>query len=511
MTKVATIMATSEYIRRNDPSEKQADRIRFGVPTDQHFLSGYAFASKLMAALGDAFIIGFAFMLAVLLKVRFFAAPGENLSFGLLKTHPYFLLFAGFLLSLLLVCRRYGLYRIPQLSSGLHELRLIIQATFTAGLLLCGGLYMARWGDAPRTVVILMSGTTAISLCAWRLSLRLARYRKYEKGLDTRNIVVLGTNHLSCALGQHIMNNYRLGYRFLGYVAPPFDEYKAEIAAEKAMLGSMEQLRQLTRLHFIDEVVVAQTLPTEHVILLLEEARDLGIDIRAISGLYNELAANASIEYLGGYPVAPLHRTRSRVFATFFKRLFDIIFSVIALAAVLPLMLIIALAVSLDSEGTILYASERIGKRGRVFTCFKFRTMVKDAEKRQKELAALNERDGVLFKVSDDPRITRIGRFLRKFSLDELPQLFNVLRGEMSIVGPRPPIATEVAQYELEHFRRLEAMPGITGLWQVQARQDSSFAKYIELDTAYVENWSFWLDVKILMRTVLVVVNGTGT
>lgn len=510
MTKVATTMATSEYIHRNDQSEKQAGRFGPNVATRHHFLSGHAFASKLMAALGDAFIITFAFMLAVILKVRFFAGPGEITSLRLLETHLYFLLFSGFLLPLLFVCRRYGLYRFTQLSSGLHELRLIVQATFTAGLLLCGGLYMARWGAASRTVVILLSCTTAISLCVWRLSLRLARYRKYEKGLDTRNVVVLGTNRLSCALGQHLANNYRLGYSFLGYIAPLFNEHKAENAVQEAVLGGMERLRQLTRLHFIDEVVVAQTLPTEHVILLLEEARDLGIDIRAISGLYNELAANASIEYLGGYPVTPLHRTRSKVFATFFKRVFDIIFSVIALAVALPLMLLIALAVRLDSEGPILYVSERIGKRGRVFSCFKFRTMVKDAEKRKKELAALNERDGILFKVTNDPRITRIGRFLRKYSLDELPQFFNVLRGEMSIVGPRPPIASEVIKYELEHFRRMEAMPGLTGLWQVQARQDSSFAKYIELDTAYVENWSFWLDVKILMRTVLVVIHGTG-
>jgi lipopolysaccharide/colanic/teichoic acid biosynthesis glycosyltransferase len=179
--------------------------------------------------------------------------------------------------------------------------------------------------------------------------------------------------------------------------------------------------------------------------------------------------------------------------------------------AAFPIMLVIALAVRMDGEGPIFYVSERIGKRGRVFPCFKFRTMVKDADKRKKELAALNERDGILFKVSDDPRVTRIGRILRKYSLDELPQLFNVLRGEMSLVGPRPPIASEVEKYELEHFRRLEVMPGLTGLWQVQARQDGSFAKYIELDTAYVENWSFWLDLKILVRTAHVVVRGTGT
>ena len=293
MTKVATTMATSEYIHRNDPSEKQAGRFGSSVPPGRHFLSGHAFASKLMAVLGDAFIITFAFILALILKVRFFAAPGGIMSLRVLETHIYFLLFTGFLLPLLLVCRRYGLYRVAQLSTCLYELRLIVQATVTAGLLLCGGLYMARWDAVSRTIVILLICTTAISLCVWRMSLRLARYRKYEKGLDTRNIVVLGTNHLSSALGQHIMNNYRLGYRFLGYIAPLFNEHKAEIAVQEAVLGSMEGLRQLTRLHFIDEVVVAQGLPTEQVILLLEEARDLGIDIRAISGLYNELASNA--------------------------------------------------------------------------------------------------------------------------------------------------------------------------------------------------------------------------
>jgi lipopolysaccharide/colanic/teichoic acid biosynthesis glycosyltransferase len=136
--------------------------------------------------------------------------------------------------------------------------------------------------------------------------------------------------------------------------------------------------------------------------------------------------------------------------------------------------------------------------------------MVKDAEQLKKNLAAMNERDGILFKVSNDPRVTPVGLFLRKYSLDELPQFFNVLRGEMSIVGPRPPIASEVEKYDLEHFRRLEVLPGLTGLWQIQARQDSSFAKYIALDTAYVENWSFWLDLKILIRTAEVIVRGTG-
>jgi exopolysaccharide biosynthesis polyprenyl glycosylphosphotransferase len=192
------------------------------------------------------------------------------------------------------------------------------------------------------------------------------------------------------------------------------------------------------------------------------------------------------------------------------KRLLDITASSVALVLLSPVLAAIAIAVRWDSRGPIFYASERIGKKGRVFPCIKFRTMVPDAERRRTEVLHMNERDSVLFKITNDPRITPVGRFLRKYSLDELPQLVNVLRGDMSLVGPRPPIASEVKRYELNHLRRLDVVPGITGLWQVQARQDPSFDSYISLDTAYIENWSLWLDIKILVRTVGVVVTGTG-
>jgi lipopolysaccharide/colanic/teichoic acid biosynthesis glycosyltransferase len=174
-------------------------------------------------------------------------------------------------------------------------------------------------------------------------------------------------------------------------------------------------------------------------------------------------------------------------------------------------LLAIALALRIDSRGPILYSSERIGKKGRVFKCLKFRTMVRDADKRRAEVMHMNERDGILFKITNDPRITKVGRFLRRYSLDELPQFLNVLRGEMSIVGPRPPLASEVREYKLSHLRRLDVMPGITGLWQVQARQDPSFDNYISLDVSYVDNWSVWLDLKIIARTIGVVLAGTGS
>jgi exopolysaccharide biosynthesis polyprenyl glycosylphosphotransferase len=460
--------------------------------------------------LGDVIIVSLAFTAALEIKLHFLDDGTTFKSIHASAAPVYLAFFGWFLFCLLLVSEHHDLYNPILIAGGAREARLTVQASLNAGLLLCGALYMARWDIASRTVVILLICTSTVALCIWRACIRLAYYQHYRKGIDTRNVAILGTNHLSHALGQHIARNYRLGYQFLGYISPS-DAPGNEESPVSNVLGSFRRLRQLTRLHFIDEVVIAHALPVEQIIGLLDEASELGIDVRTISGLYGDLSSNATIEYLGAYPVTPLHRSRSRTFSLFFKRIFDILFSLAVMIAVSPVMLAIALIIRLDSEGPVFYVSERIGKRGRVFPCFKFRTMVKDAEKKKRELAALNERDGILFKVSNDPRITRFGRILRKYSLDELPQFFNVFRGEMSVVGPRPPIASEVEKYELEHLRRLEVMPGLTGLWQIHARQDSSFAKYIELDTAYVENWTFWLDLKILLRTAHVVLRGTGT
>jgi len=172
--------------------------------------------------------------------------------------------------------------------------------------------------------------------------------------------------------------------------------------------------------------------------------------------------------------------------------------------------LAIAIAIKLQSPGPVFYVSQRVGHKGSVFTCYKFRTMVPNADFLLAELAHLNEREGILFKISNDPRLTAIGAVLRKYSLDELPQLWNVVRGDMSLVGPRPSISSEVAQYETPHLRRLDVVPGMTGLWQVEARRDPSFDSYIALDSKYVTDWSLWLDLKIIVRTVNVVLGGTG-
>lgn len=505
-------MGSSEFVRRTGEREP-------GVPTIAvHTLSAarkHANPAAVAAAvmmLNDVLVTLGAFIFSVSVHYlshrhlnRFHGLP---VSFAPAESDLGY--FFAFLIVLLFVLRRYGLYNGVPDRSGAHEQRLIVQACLVAGVLLCGWLYLMRNLDVSRILVVVLVGTTAVALCIRRAIWRTVQFARYAKGVETRNVVILGTNELSLAIGQQIESDHYLGYRLCGFLHSPVFPDEKEVPEDR-VLGGVDRLRELTRLHFIDELVIAQACPVESVIHLLEEAHDVKIDIRALSGFYGELAHNAPVEYLGGYPVVALHRRDPRIVAFFMKRVVDIVLSLTALIVVFPIMLLIAIAVAVDSRGPIFYVSERIGKRGRVFPCFKFRTMVRDAEQRKRELVKHNERDGILFKMTKDPRVTRVGRILRKYSLDELPQFFNVLRGEMSIVGPRPPIASEVARYALEHFRRLEVLPGLTGLWQVHARHDSSFARYIALDTAYVENWSFWLDLKILLRTAQVVIHGTGT
>ena len=503
-------MATAEQIRRQEDSHVVVDMPgsskRYG-----RSIAGVSPATPKLRMLGDAVTILAAGAVAVLLRTVLIDGPthlaGIHRHF---EASPIGLVYLfWFLLAYILVARQYGLYA-PFPSSGPRETRLITQAALNAGLLLCGTLYMTRNVTSSRLVVLLLVSTTTVLLCIRRAIWRLSCYRNYARGLELRNVIIVGTNRLSLAVGQHVMKNSRLGCNLCGYISASGGKAQAEVPADR-ILGGLEDLSSLVRLHFIDEVVITEPVPADVTLRMVDEARDLDIDLRAMSGYFPDFTANAPAEYLGVYPLAFLHRRERRVLAMVLKRIMDFVLSSLALLILSPVLGVISLAILLDSGRPIFYVSERIGKRGRPFGCFKFRTMIQNADARTQELASLNERDGILFKIKNDPRITRLGRILRKYSLDELPQFFNVLRGEMSIVGPRPPIAGEVQRYELEHLRRLEVLPGLTGLWQVQARQDSSFARYIALDTAYIENWTFWLDLKILIRTAEVVFRGTGT
>jgi exopolysaccharide biosynthesis polyprenyl glycosylphosphotransferase len=416
----------------------------------------------------------------------------------------------GFAGALVLNSRRLNLYTPNKIGSFLHEQRLTVEVCFTSGLLLTGSLYLVRAEDIPRRIVMMTLLMVTVSLCARRLIYRSIMYRRFEQGQDTRNVLIVGTGPEAHALRHHLDSIRHLGYTFKGFIEFPGAPSRM-MSSSGDVVGTLDTLFQHARQQFVDEIFF--TMPCERRVVLesLEKARMHGVDLRVIPDLYEGLGWDNPIEFVGQFPTIPLHRGHVPELGFVFKRVIDVLFSGIVLLVLSPFFTAIAIAILLESPGPVFYKSQRIGKKGRVFRCYKFRTMVRDAEKRRTEIMHMNERDGVLFKVSNDPRITRLGRILRKYSLDELPQFINVLKGDMSVVGPRPPIASEVMEYELSHLRRLDVTPGITGLWQVQARQDPSFDSYVSLDVAYIENWSIWLDLKIIVRTIGVVISGTGT
>jgi exopolysaccharide biosynthesis polyprenyl glycosylphosphotransferase len=404
--------------------------------------------------------------------------------------------------------RIYGLYRSPDVRSGLNEQRLTVQTTLTAGLMLCGTLYVMKEYSVSRIVVALTILMTLGLLMARRAVERKLMQRRFLQGRETRNVLIVGHGRVAHALRNHLQALPHMGFRFMGFVS---QDAVAEETGNPEIIGNIKNCVALARSLFVDEIYFSTPADKETVIGVVDEARAIGIEVRVVPDLYDGLAWNAPVEFIGQFPTIPLHQRDFPRGAFLIKRILDVLLSTLALVVISPFMMVIALLIRWDSKGPIFYRAQRIGRKGRTFTCLKFRTMVADADQMQEDLAHQNERDGILFKMSNDPRITKVGIWLRKYSLDELPQFLNVLIGDMSLVGPRPPLASEVEKYDLAHLRRLDVLPGITGLWQVEARQDPSFDSYISLDTAYVENWNLLLDLRILARTIGVVLGGTGS
>ena len=501
-------MATPDYLQQVIVSGRRSGGGRASA-TRRRLFQRPSVTSLVWATL-DMLTVGVAAVMAMRLKIEPVAGHAfTQLPLVFSETPKSWLLYLlWFGATLVFFTRSFGLYGPIQNRSGLHEQRMTTQAVLTAGLLLCGALYVCRGDGVPRLVVLYLVVISAGLLSVRRFIWRRMEYSRYREGLETRNVLIVGAGRVAHALRNHLESLQHLGFRFKGFVA--LTEREAE-SGDADVIGDVRNCLSLARALFVDEIFFSVPADKKLVIGLVEEARAVGIDVRVVPDLYDGLAWNAPVEYIGQFPTIPLHRRDFQIGSFLMKRALDITLATLALAVASPVLLVIALCVRFGSKGPIFYKAARIGRKGRTFNCYKFRTMVPNADKLKADLAHMNEREGVLFKIANDPRITPIGKVLRKYSLDELPQFYNVLRGDMSLVGPRPPIASEVEQYDLAHLRRLDVLPGITGLWQVEARQDPSFDSYISLDTAYVENWSFWLDLKILARTVGVVFSGTGS
>ena len=427
---------------------------------------------------------------------------------------------AGFLmlLSVLIVlfCHVHGLYEL-QPRTELEEALATLRAVSFATVVFSSSLYLSGERVVSRVALGITVIIAAVLLVSWRTIRRRRIAKRAAAGLNCHNVLVIGWSHAAELLDQHFTEHRLPGYVVKGCIdrrrstdiGKNVEGRERRGSEPTKILGRIEKLGDIIKAHFIDEIVVFLPEDRELVKELISESRRLGINLRVVPDSYDGLAWGSPIEHFGPFPTLQIHERPIPVVGLILKRCVDVV-GAVALTFSLPCLVLIAIAIRLDSRGPILYRSERIGRKGVTFTCYKFRTMVQNADALRGKLSSLNERSGVLFKIAKDPRITRVGRFLRKYSLDEIPQFWNVLCGDMSLVGPRPPVPGEYQQYELSHFKRLNVTPGITGLWQVEARTNPSFESYINLDSHYVDHWSVWLDFKILVKTVSVVFAGTG-
>jgi exopolysaccharide biosynthesis polyprenyl glycosylphosphotransferase len=372
-----------------------------------------------------------------------------------------------------------------------------------SAFLLIVGFRLSGGTAASSSRLLLGAGLSLVSLLAWRRRHQRAHSSKLAGHGQARNVLIVGAGPAGREVAAYLAQHPELGRSVRGFV----DDNSVPALG---VLGSIENLATIARAEFVDEVILAVPHRRDLTQFVIREARKNHLDVKVIPDLFGCEIHDPWIETVGTIPLVTLHREELPAAELFAKRALDVTVSACALVFALPLMLLIAVLIRLDSPGPVTYAAMRVGRKGKRFPCYKFRTMVANANEIKETLRRQNQREGPCFKIADDPRITRIGRWLRRYSLDELPQLWNVLKGEMSLVGPRPHPLDDFARYQLEHLRRLDVTPGITGLWQVTARGCPSFHTNMALDLEYIERWSLGLDLRILLKTLSVVVHGTG-
>lgn len=305
---------------------------------------------------------------------------------------------------------------------------------------------------------------------------------------------------------RYFMNKTSIRVNTVGYVS-------MEKQDTEGCIGMIDELESLIRKYNIDQIYIMQkTDNMEQIQPYLDLCIEMGVTARVVMDFYKARNTNSYVSSMGTYPVITYHTISLNNYEMLLKRTMDIVGGLTGLILFSPIMLITAIAISLDSPGPVIFKQERVGMNGRHFKMYKFRSMYLDAEERKKELMAQNEIEGgFMFKIKDDPRITKVGKWIRKTSIDELPQFFNIVKGEMSLVGTRPPTLDEVGRYDRSHWRRISIKPGLTGMWQVSGRSEiTDFEEIVKLDTKYIDNWSIWLDVRILFQTVSMVVCHKG-
>ena len=412
---------------------------------------------------------------------------------------PY-LLAIGYSLAWTTIGWATGLYRLRARWTLLGDLRDVLHMAAIVLVVVLSSLYFFKLEDVGRLFLALLFSSQVVVTALSRIVVRRVFGALRARGVSGRYMLVVGAGEAAQTFADRVDRRRDLGLRVVGHLSV---RGESPTALRRPLLGGIDDIESVFSSRAVDEVAIClppSGWPLIEPITLL--CREVGKAVRIPLDTIGLTWPNGRVEEFEGSPILSHVQLPDRVVALAVKRMLDIALSALALVVLSPVFLATAVAIRLADGGPVLFRQVRVGRHGRLFTIAKFRTMVLDAEARYEEVASLSDTHGPAFKMTADPRITRVGRFLRKASIDELPQLWNVLRGEMSLVGPRPAPPREVAGYDIWHRRRLAVRPGITGLWQVEARRDEDFDRRASLDLRYIDQWSVLLDLAIMARTI---------
>lgn len=466
-----------------------------------------------VAKLYDLAVMSFSFGLAAILVAEQ-TGIGSFADFLAIRVKVRnFVIFAGFLVVWNIIFRLLGLYDSRRLSGQKNEVLDIVKGTTFAVGSVCIAAFLFRLKIVTPLFVLALWFISSVTFVSSRLVARYLLSQARVRGRNLREMLIVGTNPRAVLFARKIQAKPTLGYRVLGFVDQEWEGMEEFRKGGYPLASDFERFPFLLRERAVDEVVLALPmrslyLQASRVAALCEEQ---GVVVRVLSNIFNLRLARPKGGEFEGEAVTTFCTGPPEDWQHLFKRTLDIIAPLVATLILSPLFLLAAFLIKLTSQGPVFFIQERVGLNKKRFHLYKFRTMVPDAEERQQEIEHLNEASGPVFKVKNDPRITRVGKFLRKTSIDELPQLFNVLKGDMSLVGPRPLPVRDYRGFNQDwQRRRFSVRPGITCLWQINGRNSIPFDKWMELDMKYIDEWSLWMDFKILVKTIPVVLKGTG-
>ncbi len=412
--------------------------------------------------------------------------------------------FAGVFGSWVFMLSSFWLYRSKRLANWRDEFADVLRAVIFATLILATQILITEWAILPKRFLLIFAGTSFTLLFAIRLFKRslLKQFRLHGRNL--RSVMVIGAGERGQKIVELIREHPEIGYHFAGFI----DDLDVP-----DVVGNLSEIPRVLSQNVIDEVIICLPIKTyyDQMQSITDAAEEQGITVRIHSDLFNLKLSRAVAGEIGEAPILSIYSSRLSNWQTFIKGSIDFVGGSLLLVVLSPLMLTIALLIKFTSPGPIFFVQERVGLNKRRFKMFKFRTMVADAQTKQKALERLNEASGPVFKMKNDPRVTTLGKWLRQTSLDELPQLLNILLGDLSLVGPRPLPERDFKRFNKMWFnRRFCVKPGITCIWQISGRSETTFDKWILQDLEYIDKWSLSLDMKILLKTIPTVIRGTG-